>query len=289
MKKLIAVFAILAGSVLFAAPAALADGVVDTTTETPAPVETPTDTPTQETPAEETPAEETPAEETPAEPAAEQGLTKASLEKVEASAFSKKVFVCKYKNTPGPEEVLKSGKQPISVSINSIDSQFEGDPVELIGETFADAQGFSRVIAVNDGQDPPPASACLGDSSSVEATPPDAQAPTCDADGKLLLPDDTDVLTYESDPDGTGPGDYTVTVTVADGYELIGPDEFEITVEEQLSGDECAEIDDSGLLPDTGGSSPWLILGAGSMIAGGVVLLRKKQSLPVVPGYRLDI
>ena len=58
----------------------------------------------------------------------------------------KKVFVCKYVGTPDVNERLKAGKNPISVSISSIEN-FAG-----IGSFFADAQGRSYVIEFDTGQ-----------------------------------------------------------------------------------------------------------------------------------------
>jgi LPXTG-motif cell wall-anchored protein len=70
-----------------------------------------------------------------------------------------------------------------------------------------------------------------------------------------------------------------VTATAAEGLTLTDDGIFEITVEEQLSGDECAEIDDEeledvALLPDTGGEPMWMFPVGGAMALGGVLLLR---------------
>jgi len=54
---------------------------------------------------------------------------------------SKKVFVCKYVGTPGVDERLQTGQNPISVSVNAI-KDFHG-----IGSYFNDAQGRSYVLA----------------------------------------------------------------------------------------------------------------------------------------------
>ncbi|MDQ3379929.1 MAG: hypothetical protein M3546_06360, partial [Actinomycetota bacterium] len=53
-----------------------------------------------------------------------------------------KVFVCKYVGTPGVDERLQTGNNPISVSVNAIPVH----PV-VIGSEFADAHGRSIVIA----------------------------------------------------------------------------------------------------------------------------------------------
>ena len=76
-----------------------------------------------------------------------------------ASAYSmtnpgnhyKKVYVCKYVGTPGQNERLQTGGNPINVSVNAIQN-FQG-----IGSYFNDQQGRSFVVAWDsgDGQEPP--------------------------------------------------------------------------------------------------------------------------------------
>ena len=66
-----------------------------------------------------------------------------------------KVFVCKYVGTPGVDEELQTGQNPISVSVNAIPL----DDVE-VGSEFADEQGRSLVIAFDTGQDEPSAEDC---------------------------------------------------------------------------------------------------------------------------------
>ncbi|HSX22701.1 MAG TPA: hypothetical protein VLE97_08025 [Gaiellaceae bacterium] len=68
-----------------------------------------------------------------------------------------KVFVCKYVGTPGVDERLQTGDNPIDVDVNSIPSW----PV-AIGSYFADAQGRSYVLAFDVGQPEPSASDCPG-------------------------------------------------------------------------------------------------------------------------------
>jgi hypothetical protein len=90
-----------------------------------------------------------------------------------------KVFVCKYVGTPGSNERLQTGNNPIHVSANSIKEWNGENPGNLIGLEFADAQGFSRVIAIDTGQAEP---SCPGLPPLVEVTPtaPAFQDPTCD-------------------------------------------------------------------------------------------------------------
>ena len=58
-----------------------------------------------------------------------------------SSNGSQKVFVCKYVGTPGVDESLQTGNNPISVSVNAI-PDYQG-----VGSYFADAQGRSYVLA----------------------------------------------------------------------------------------------------------------------------------------------
>ena len=58
-----------------------------------------------------------------------------------SSNGSAKVFVCKYVGTPGVDERLQTGNNPISVSVNAI-PDYQG-----VGSYFADAHGRSYVLA----------------------------------------------------------------------------------------------------------------------------------------------
>lgn len=66
-----------------------------------------------------------------------------------------KYFVCKYVGTPGVDEVLQTGDNPISVDASAIGE----DPV-VVGSFFADAQGRSYVLAQDTGQPEPPVTDC---------------------------------------------------------------------------------------------------------------------------------
>jgi hypothetical protein len=79
-----------------------------------------------------------------------------------AASGNEKVWVCKYVRTPGGYELLKSGKNPIEVSSNSINPK---GPVN-VGDKFPDAQGFSQVVQVG-GNDPG-----IGACSTTPPTPP---------------------------------------------------------------------------------------------------------------------
>ena len=60
-----------------------------------------------------------------------------------------KFFVCKYVGTPGQNETLQTGQNPISVNGNALPDG------TAIGDSFADAQGRSYVVAEDTGQDEP--------------------------------------------------------------------------------------------------------------------------------------
>ena len=99
---------------------------------------------------------------------------------VSTASSPHKVFVCKYVGTPGINERLKAGQNPISVDIHSIDEYktFEGDIDTLVGAHFADAQGRSFVLAVDRGQPVPPVSDCPSPSSSETPTASPSASPS---------------------------------------------------------------------------------------------------------------
>lgn len=78
------------------------------------------------------------------------GLAAAATPAQAADANSK-VWVCKYVRTPGGDEILKSGKNPIEVSGNSVDKDKDGQV--YVGDQFADAQERSVVVQIA-GEDP---------------------------------------------------------------------------------------------------------------------------------------
>jgi hypothetical protein len=67
-----------------------------------------------------------------------------------------KVYVCKYVGTPGVDERLQTGQNPIEVSVNAI-KDYAG-----VGSYFNDAQGRSFVLATVPQDPEPTASDCPG-------------------------------------------------------------------------------------------------------------------------------
>ena len=71
------------------------------------------------------------------------GNTAASADSAQGPPDDKFVFVCKYVGKPGVDEVLKAGKQPIRVAVNSIEhNQWDG----VVPGYFSDAQDRSFVL-----------------------------------------------------------------------------------------------------------------------------------------------
>ena len=64
-----------------------------------------------------------------------------------------KVFVCKYVGTPGVNEALQTGDNPISVSSNATGGT-------AVGSYFSDQQGRSFVLVVDSGQPEPNVNTC---------------------------------------------------------------------------------------------------------------------------------
>lgn len=110
-----------------------------------------------------------------------------------------KVFVCKYVGTPGDDERLQTGDNPISVDVHSIDAfkDFDGEISDLVGESFADKQGRSLVIAVDRGTGDEPV--CPVD--EVEPTPTPTPTPT-----ETPTPTDRPTPTPVEVDTGGGPG-----------------------------------------------------------------------------------
>ena len=68
-----------------------------------------------------------------------------------AAPASSMVWVCKYVGTPGDDERLQTGNNPIRVSGNSADEDKDGQV--FVGDQFADAQGRSVIVQI-EGEDP---------------------------------------------------------------------------------------------------------------------------------------
>jgi hypothetical protein len=120
-----------------------------------------------------------------------------------ASAQPEKVFVCKYVGTPGENERLQTGQNPISVSVNAI----EDWPVD-IGSYFQDEQGRSLVIAFDTGQPEP--TCPPGDAPTTSPTETATHTPT---ETKTHTPTETKTHTSTATMTGTHTPTTTKPVT----------------------------------------------------------------------------
>ena len=159
------------------------------------------------------------------------GASQADGNGADSSDDAHKVLVCKYVGTPGEDERLKEGKNPISV-----------DSSAAVGTWFKDAQGRSFVLAVDDGS----------------STHSDAECPKVDDEEKLDVCPNIDGV-QASVPDGMVKNDAgdcvkkDVVVDVCpniDGVQASVPD----GMVKNAAGD-CVDKPDDGLCPP-GGSAP---------------------------------
>lgn len=134
-----------------------------------------------------------------------------------------KYFVCKYVGTPGVDEVLQTGDNPISVAASAIAE----DPVQ-VGSFFNDQHGRSYVLVEDTGQAEPSVDQC------PPPTPPNEEIavdivfvdPSCDNDNTAsysLTGDTGDVTVGESAAPAPGV-EVTVTATAKTGFEFAGGD-----------------------------------------------------------------
>ncbi len=128
-----------------------------------------------------------------------------------------KSYVCKYVGTPGVDEVLQTGQNPIWVDNHSIDE----DPV-VEGSYFTDKQGRSFVLVANTAKlDPEPsADACPAPEGPTQVTPlaPSFTDPTCDARKvSLTLPEQEGVV-YTVEGQVSQGESVEVTATPEEGF-----------------------------------------------------------------------
>ena len=109
-----------------------------------------------------------------------------------------KVFVCKYVGTPGVDETLQTGDNPISVSVAATGGA-------AVGSYFSDSQGRSFVLALDVGQDepsvndcpppvgPPPTDVCTNIDGVQESVPEGMHAAEDENGRPICLPDETPV------------------------------------------------------------------------------------------------
>lgn len=123
----------------------------------------------------------------------------------------KKVWVCKYVGTPGVDERLKEGKQPISVSVNAIPNP--PGPNVQIGDEFADAQGRSIVVGFDDGGPPPDITLLCPQHTGTTTTTEEGSTTTTAGSTTTTCPDCTPVTQLPGSTTTTGASTTTSTST----------------------------------------------------------------------------
>lgn len=157
-----------------------------------------------------------------------------------------KVWVCKYVGTPGVDERLQTGTNPIVVSVNAIQhNQWDG----TLPGWFSDKQDRSYVLDYQTKENTGKGNQYTGDLTCPTPAPtivtpqsPDVTPPTCTADGTLVIPDGPTGVTYLVDPKYNGPGEYTITAVADKGYVLAEADHdwsWDLTVLPKLPVEQC--------------------------------------------------
>lgn len=101
-----------------------------------------------------------------------------------------KVYVCKYVGTPGPDERLQTGQNPIEVSVNSIEAITGQTP--QVGDSFVDQHGRSQVVGIVPTDPEPTCSGTTQDPETTTTTKPDwGPIPEGKFEGCSLLLDPT--------------------------------------------------------------------------------------------------
>lgn len=135
-----------------------------------------------------------------------------------------KSYVCKYVGTPGVDERLQTGQNPIYVDNASLKPNPDG--IVEVGDAFADKHGKSVVIVANTVKlDPEPTiDACPaaepGEPGEVSASVSFID-PTCDLHADVVVVA-AEGLDYTLEGIAVGGSTVTVTATAQEGYVLNG-------------------------------------------------------------------
>jgi LPXTG-motif cell wall-anchored protein len=203
----------------------------------------------------------------------------------------KKVYVCKYVGTPGDDEQLQTGNNPIEVSVNAIPDGAKP------GDSFGDDQGRSYVLAYVPQSPEPTRSDCPTNGPNPSPTPTvtvtetvpgptvtvteSVPGPTVTVTESVPGPETTVTETAEV----PGP---TVTATETETVEVPGPTTTAtetVTVKVIKSADGTMSTKTSkptaGELPKTGGNGSdmaLLFMGLGSLMFGtGIVMAARAR------------
>lgn len=159
---------------------------------------------------------------------------------------AKKVFVCKYVGTPGVNERLQTGGNPINASVNAI-NDYQG-----VGSYFGDAHERSYVLVEDTGQPEPAVSQCPTPDAPtpVTAPVPSVTPASCDAAGLPVFPSFDHGHWVLSDNGLTG------TPVADEEYELTNPGAVTVHPDAQLTGEQCAVVPPTDVCEDLPGDQP---------------------------------
>lgn len=175
-----------------------------------------------------------------------------------------KVFVCKYIGTPGADERLQTGQNPIDVSVNAI-PDYAG-----VGSYFADAQGRSYVLgpehAANENVDEPDVSLCPG------GDPPPGDPPPADPGATIGITCDEITFAFSGFPEGTNVVELDISIDGASSFS----DRTEDVSFEGPSGEASVSLDVAGEV-GVQAHATWLA-GEGGQASLGAVLECEEHS-----------
>jgi uncharacterized repeat protein (TIGR01451 family) len=130
-----------------------------------------------------------------------------------------KVFVCKYVGTPGVDERLQTGDNPIDVSVNAI-PDYQG-----VGSWFADAQGRSYVLGpeheANEHVDEPSVSSCPQPEVPPTDVCPNIEGNQAEIPNGMVEDEKGNCVTPPPPPTDVCPNIEGDQGTVPDGYQLV--------------------------------------------------------------------
>lgn len=197
----------------------------------------------------------------------------------EEQVEAKKVFVCKYVGKPGVDEVLQTGNNPISVSVNAI-KNYAG-----VGSYFNDAQGRSYVLAedtrTGGGQEGEPSVSQCPVPTTTTTTPPTTTPPTTTpptTEPPVTTPPTTEppvTVPPVTEPPATNPPVLTPPVSVVRPPVLIAPPVTTAAPTTQ------APVEETYRLAETGSSDslPIMALSGLGLLLIGIAMSRKASRI----------
>jgi len=194
------------------------------------------------------------------------------------------VWVCKYVQKPGVDEVLKRGKNPIHVDAASVTNDRGVAP--QLGDAFSDGQ-FRSVVVSLDAQAPAtdcPAADEVGGFGGVSrpgtVTPATTTTPTTPATPTAPA------TTVPGDPRATstavGTGTPTPTGTAATGLGAASPAPTLALAPVPAMGDAAPDTGGMGQVAQRSGSADVLVVACLLAVAGGLLAARSRRRRRVV-------